>query len=60
MSVKSLKEKILENLWLVHDEPELFQFKVFSKQLADFLLDPKTPSPYTIGLHGEWEAAKRV
>ena len=34
MSVKSLKEKILENLWLVHDEPdiesELFQFKVFS------------------------------
>ena len=46
----------------MHDEPdiesELFQFKVFASQLESFLLDPKTPSPYTIGLHGEWGSGK--
>lgn len=51
----------MENLRLLED-PDLsspfFEFKKFAQQLQSFILDPNTPTPYTIGLHGEWGSGK--
>lgn len=59
---KSYKEQVLKELAFLKDEPDiesdLFGFKIFASQLQNFLLDPKAPTPYTIGLHGEWGSGK--
>jgi predicted KAP-like P-loop ATPase len=59
---KSLKEKTLEQLNFVEDQPdltsEMFNFRNFVPQLSHFLCDIKTPTPFTIGLHGEWDGGK--
>jgi len=58
----SEKDKVLEKLSLLADEPieepALFRFDVFAKQLVGFLLDDKLPSPYAIAVHGEWGGGK--
>jgi predicted KAP-like P-loop ATPase len=59
---KSYKEHVLKELAFLKDEPDiesdLFGFKIFASQLQNFLLDPNAPTPYTIGLHGEWGSGK--
>ncbi|HZI70061.1 MAG TPA: P-loop NTPase fold protein [Nitrososphaeraceae archaeon] len=62
MTEKTYKEKVLEQLAYQKDDPNIesnfFHFTDFASQLKKFVLDPKTPTPYTIGLHGEWGAGK--
>jgi predicted ATPase len=62
LSEKPYKEQVMQNLRLLQDDPDLsspfFQFKKFAQQLQQFILDPNTPTPYTIGLHGEWGSGK--
>lgn len=62
MSEDAYKKKVLEKLNYLKDEPDIksekFQFKEFALQLEKFVLNPDTPSPYTIGLHGEWGGGK--
>jgi predicted ATPase len=62
LSEKSYKEQVIQNLRLLQDDPDysspFFQFKKFAQQLQPFILDPHTPTPYTIGLHGEWGSGK--
>lgn len=59
---EAYREKILEKLHLIHDEPdsksELFGFGKYAKDLAELVMDPKTHTPYAIGLHGEWGSGK--
>lgn len=56
------KKQTLERLSFVKDEPdfdsEQFQFKKFATQLANVILDQNTPTPYVIGVHGEWGSGK--
>jgi hypothetical protein len=56
------KNKVLERLSLLHDEPDreskLFQFDKFAKQLANIILDEKLHTPYAIAVHGEWGEGK--
>jgi predicted KAP-like P-loop ATPase len=56
------REEVLAGLNLIKDEPdlnsELFSFNKFATQLKNILLDASTPTPYMIGLHGEWGSGK--
>lgn len=56
------KEEILKNMVINDDQPDLnsdfFDFTNFSEQLTSFLLDKQIPTPYTVGLHGEWGSGK--
>jgi len=58
----STKDQVLERLRLVKDEPEenelLFGFEKYAKQLSEFLLDPKTPTPFVFAIHGSWGSGK--
>lgn len=58
----SLKESILEKLSIIQDEPEeaelIFNFKAFAEQVTNLLVDPKTHTPFTISIHGEWGSGK--
>jgi hypothetical protein len=62
LSEKQYKDQVMQKLSLLQDKPDLsspfFQFKKFAQQLQPFILDPNTPTPYTIGLHGEWGSGK--
>lgn len=56
------RNDIVKNLKMHTDDPDLesdfFNFDTFSEQLMNFLLSEDTPTPYTIGLHGEWGSGK--
>jgi KAP family P-loop domain len=56
------KDEIIKNISINDDQPDLnsdfFNFVDFSEQITGFLLDKNIPSPYTIGLHGEWGSGK--
>ena len=56
------RDEIVNNFTIHTDDPDLesdfFNFSTFSDQLANFLLHQDTPTPYTIGLHGEWGSGK--
>ena len=60
--LSSFKDQVLENLHLLQDKPdldsELFQFRRFALQLESFLMDKRTPTPYTVAVHGEWGGGK--
>lgn len=55
------KDQVLQRLALVKDEPAdklIFGFKKFVDQIVNVLQDEKTPTPYVIGIHGEWGSGK--
>lgn len=56
------KQQILSKLRLYLDEPEendiQFDYPLYSKQIVNILLDKKTETPFTLGIHGEWGAGK--
>jgi hypothetical protein len=55
------RDTILANLQILNDEPilnPLFNFKEFGDQLSKILLDKTTPTPFSIGLDGEWGSGK--
>ncbi len=62
LNIKLEKQKVLENLRLVNDEPakksELFHFSEFAKQITTLLQNEQLPTPYSIVIHGEWGSGK--
>ena len=59
--MKTHKDQVLERLILVKDEPAdklIFGFEKFVDQIVDVLQDEKTPTPYVVGIHGEWGSGK--
>ena len=55
-------EKFLKELLPLADEPEEnileFNFDEYAKQIQNIILNPKTPTPFTIGINGEWGSGK--
>lgn len=53
---------LLKKLKIYTDEPDdisdHFGSKIFSEKITDFILDPDLPTPYVIGLDGEWGSGK--
>jgi len=62
MSETYSKKQILSFLKFHEDLPRyettIFNFDKFATQLANVVTDPYTPTPYAIGLHGEWGSGK--
>lgn len=56
------KKEIIPKLGFLKDVPKyesgIFNFDKFAKQLSNVVTDPKTPTPFVIGLHGEWGSGK--
>ena len=56
------KDIILTNLQFLNDEPLLtnllFNFQTFADELSKILLDENIPTPFAIGLDGEWGSGK--
>jgi predicted KAP-like P-loop ATPase len=55
------KDVILADLQILNDEPAsnpLFNFQAFGDQLSKILLDNTIPTPFAIGLDGEWGSGK--
>ena len=61
---ESQRDKILKDLRLLKDEPKLndfdddFGLSKLAKRLTDILLSTSTPTPFTIGINGEWGSGK--
>ena len=60
--VKDKKQRFLERLRTYADEPEhgklYFNFDIQAKKIASFIMDDKTPTPFSIGINGEWGDGK--
>jgi len=60
--LKSIDEILLDSLKIYSDEPKpdsnLFNSESFSEILSEFILDKDLPTPYVIGLDGEWGSGK--
>ena len=58
----SAREKLLEGMSLLSDKPAdshlFFDFKTHAKRVADLLKSDKTPTPFTVAIHGEWGSGK--
>lgn len=55
------RDEILTNLQILNDEPvsnPLFNFKAFGGQLSKLLLAKNIPTPFAVGLDGEWGSGK--
>lgn len=55
------KDVVLTDLQILNDEPipnPLFNFQGFGDQLSRLLLDNTIPTPFVIGLDGEWGSGK--
>ena len=55
------RDAVLGNLQILNDEPitkPLFNFQAFGGQLSRLLLDKTIPTPFAIGLDGEWSSGK--
>lgn len=60
--IRSFRETLIRNLKIHRDEPDpnsnYFGSKIFAEKLANFILDSNLPTPYVIGLDGEWGSGK--
>ncbi len=60
--VEDKKKRFLERLQTYTDEPEhenlYFNFDIHAKKIAAFIMDDKTPTPFSIGINGEWGDGK--
>ena len=58
----SAREKLLDGMSLLSDKPAdshlFFDFKTHAKRVADLLKSDKTPTPFTVAIHGEWGSGK--
>ena len=59
---RSARDKLLEGMSLLSDKPAdshlLFDFKTHAKRVAELLKSDKTPTPFTVAIHGEWGSGK--
>ncbi len=57
-----MEEILLKKLRIHIHEPDSvsdhFGSKIFAEKIANFILDPYLPTPYVIGLDGEWGSGK--
>ena len=62
MSEQSNKDQMLNKLKIHLDEPIedklYFKFTEHAENIAEFLINEKTPSPFSIAIHGEWGSGK--
>ena len=60
--VEDKKQRFLEKLRAHNDEPEngtlYFNFDAHAQKIASFIMDEKTPTPFSIGINGEWGDGK--
>ena len=60
--VEDKKQRFLEKLRAYNDEPENgtlhFNFDAHAQKIASFIMDEKTPTPFSIGINGEWGDGK--
>lgn len=58
----SAREELLEGMSLISDEPDerglSFNFPKYAEQVSALLKSDKTPTPFTIAIHGEWGSGK--
>lgn len=60
--VRSFEEILLHDLKIYTDEPDpssnFFDAEIFAETISSFILDVNLPTPYVIGLDGEWGSGK--
>ena len=58
----SARDELLEEMSLISDEPDeqglCFDFPKYAEQVSALLKSAKTPTPFTIAIHGEWGSGK--